>query len=838
MATFVVELTDHVRAMGHALLALERDPAAAERAALVQELFRRAHSLKGAARAVSVRPIEVACHRLEELLGSVRDRGSPLEPELIELSLAVTDALDDAGHLLRDRRDLASSKLVAILPRLEAGVWRRPGERAPSGEHRLTDRAPTGERGPAERAPSGEHRLVDRAPSGDRAPVERAPSGEHRLEERKPTGDRAPSGEHRLHARTPTSDGPTRGAGEGPTAELRAANTPRTGPVRSDSAPSEVVASGGASPARTEGTVRVAAEKLDAVLARSGELLVARRRLATGFADVEALRERVRAWEAEWNGVERPVAHLLQAELERAGQGTRGPGARTLKRAKAAVERTPARLRELAKELDRLHRMFESAYERLDRTAATLEEDVRRVRMLPLADACLGLDRSVRDLAKVSAKDIELVIEGGDVELDRAILEELKDPLLHLVRNSADHGIERAQDRRAAGKPERGRITISAMLRAGLVEIAVADDGRGIDVVALRELARIRKLPVPEGDAEAVRLVFTHGVSTSRMVTEISGRGVGLDVVKSRVEALHGAIDVESKPGRGTRFVLTVPLTLTTVRAVMVGCAGQVFAIPASSVLGSVRVGASELRTLEGREVLSHGQVLHPVVSLAQVLRLRDRDPQRTGGRQVLLILSTGTVRAALAIDELIGEQEVVAKPLGPRLEGLVHLAGATVLGDGRLALILSPAEVVRTALGMTLRPIAPTLGKRPATEERKRLLVADDSVTTRTLEKSILESAGYEVDVAADGLEAWQRLQAEDYDLVVADVEMPRMTGFELTEKIRATKRFRALPIVLVTALESEEDKRRGLDLGADAYIVKNAFDQDTLLEAVAQLA
>lgn len=799
MATFVVELTDHVRAMGHALLALERDPAAPERAALVQELFRRAHSLKGAARAVSVRPIEVACHRLEEILGAVRDRASPLEPELIELSLAVTDALDDAGHLLRDRRDLAGSKLAAILPRLESSVWRRPGDRPPIGDRALPAL-------PAERV------TLDRAPAGE--------------------GDRPTSGGPRAAENSERAGSEAWG-----TFEARTDRAAVGQPVRSDSAHPDAVPSGGVSPARTEGTVRVAAEKLDTVLAQSGELLVARRRLAAGFTEVEALRERVRAWEAEWSGVERPVAHLIAAELERASEGPTALGPRKLKRAKLAVERTPSRLRELAKELDRLNRVFESAYERLDRTAAALEEDVRRVRMLPLADVCLGLDRSVRDLAKATAKDIELVIEGGDVELDRAILEELKDPLLHLVRNSADHGIERVQDRRAAGKPERGRITISAMLRAGLVEITVGDDGRGIDVLALRELARIRKLPVPDADAEAVRLVFAHGVSTSRIITEISGRGVGLDVVKSRVEALHGSIDVESKPGCGAKFVLTVPLTLTTLRAVMVGCAGQLFAIPASSVLGSVRVGAGELRTIEGREVLSHGNALYPVASLGQVLRLRDRDPQRAGGRQVLLLLFTGTVRAALAIDELVGEQEVVAKGLGPRMSGLVNLAGATVLPDGRLALILSPAEVLRSALGMSLRPIAPSLARRAA-EVRKKLLVADDSLTTRTLEKSILESAGYDVDVAADGLEAWNKLEAGDFDLVVADVEMPKLTGLELAERIRSSKRFRTLPIVLVTALESDEDKRRGLDLGADAYIVKGAFDQDMLLEAVAQLA
>jgi two-component system, chemotaxis family, sensor kinase CheA len=577
----------------------------------------------------------------------------------------------------------------------------------------------------------------------------------------------------------------------------------------------EIPAPGGRStPAAASGGqafARVPAAKLDELLDRSGELLVARRRADARADDVVALQEFVKRWEADWPRMEKAPARTLGLARDN--------------------------LRRLGRDLERLAAGLKSDRQALERAAAPLEDEVHRVRMLPFAEACEGLERAVRDLAAAGGKDVDLEVAGGEVELDRAVLESLKDPLLHLVRNAVDHGIELATVRGAAGKAPRGRVVVSAALRSGRVEVVVSDDGRGLDVAAVRRKALEKRLPEPAGAEELARLLFSPGFSTSSIVTELSGRGVGLDVVKTRVESLRGTVDFSSEPGRGMRFVLTVPLTLTTIRVLFVVAAGETFALDAASVARLVRIGAEDVHPVEGREALLLGGTPVPVVPLAEVLALRSDGASRAGGKVPVVVVGTALHRIAFVVDDVLSEQEVLVKNLGSRLRRVRNVAGATLLATGRIALILNTADLVSAALGHSPgRVLSAALAEQPA-EAKKRLLVVDDSVTTRTLEKSILEAAGYEVVAAVDGLEAWQLLQEKGADLVVADIEMPRMDGFALTEAIRGSKRFRELPVVLVTALESEKDKARGIEVGADAYLLKSAFDQKSLLEAVAQL-
>jgi two-component system chemotaxis sensor kinase CheA len=321
------------------------------------------------------------------------------------------------------------------------------------------------------------------------------------------------------------------------------------------------------------------------------------------------------------------------------------------------------------------------------------------------------------------------------------------------------------------------------------------------------------------------------------MVTEVSGRGVGLDVVCEAVLALHGAVDIAFEPGRGTTFTLTVPLTLTTLRALLLAAGGQTFALAGVSVQRLLRVDPSDFVAVEGREMLRLGERPVPIVSLADTLGLRAGGAHRPTDKALVVLVAAGGREVGFLVDELLSEEEVVVKTLGARLVRVRHVVGATILASGKVALILSAADLVRTALR---RSPGKSLGaslRAPARASKKRLLVVDDSVTTRTLERTILEAAGYDVTVASDGAEAWRMLQDDPRDLVVSDVEMPRMDGFALTEAIRASRRLRELPVVLVTALASEGDKMRGLESGANAYLVKSAFDQQGLLETIAQL-
>jgi two-component system chemotaxis sensor kinase CheA len=759
-ATFLEELDEHVRVFNRELLALEQQPSEpwAER---IKTLFRSAHSLKGAARAVSAVRIEAICHRLEGVLSAVRDGQTPPSRELFELLFAAADAIDHAGKLFAGKGGIEHETIVnAVLARLNASP-NGNGKRLPSSAAR------------AEIAPR----------TADISPVA-APAGRNEI---------APS-------------------------------APR------DSAPAP------------DGTnvVRVRGTKLDSLLAQSGELLVARRRLEARRDQVSSLQEFVARWRSEWRIVDKSLAkRARRTKVDDApAHPTALAGALSLSsRAERILLRNHEHLRRLERDLE--HLALSSADDRraIERAAVPLEEQIRQVRMLPFVEACEGLFRSVRDLAASQSKEVELVIENGDTELDRSLLDGLRDPLVHLVRNAIDHGIELPAERVAQGKAPRAKITVSAAVRGSWVEVAVSDDGRGLDVPAIREHARKKGVPCPEDATAAMRLIFAAGFSTARMITEVSGRGIGLDVVKTQVEQWRGAVAVSSQPGTGTRFALTLPLTLSTIRALLIESGGQTFAIPSASIERLVRVDADAIRTIEGREVILLGKSPVPIGSLATLFGLSPRPQSVSSRRAPAVILAADGNLAAVLVEELATEQEIVLKPLGARLKRMKYVSGATILPSGRIAPVLSPSELVRDVIA---RPAATALVQEAivqAPTATKRLILADDSVTTRTLEKSILEAAGYEVLTAVDGSDAWHLLQDRGADLVVSDVEMPKMDGFSLTETIRSSKRFRALPVVLVTALETDRDRARGLEAGADAYLPKSTFDQKALLETIRQL-
>jgi two-component system chemotaxis sensor kinase CheA len=463
-----------------------------------------------------------------------------------------------------------------------------------------------------------------------------------------------------------------------------------------------------------------------------------------------------------------------------------------------------------------------------------MDEEARAIRMLPFVQVFQGLERAVRDLAASAAKEVEVGMEGGEVEMDRAILEGLRNPLLQLVRNAVDHGIEPPDARRAAGKPGCGRIAVSAGLRGASVEITVSDDGRGLDLAAIRAQAEKRGIPVPKDERELFRLIFLPGFTTARMITEVSGRGVGLDIARTQLEALHGSLEVSSVFGRGCKFTMEVPLTLTTVRALMMTAGGRPFAVPLSGVKRLLRADPGEFRQVEGRQVLMVDGAPVTAARLADLLNIPPDERRRPAGKMPLVVLAAGERLLAVVVDELLEEREILVKNPGPRLSNLKTILGVTVLPDGGTALILSPGELIR--VGST------TKGNRSVVPEaeskrRKRLLVADDSLTTRSLEKSILEGAGFEVATVRDGMEAWESLKNREVDLLVSDCDMPRMNGFDLTKAVRGSKRFRDLPVILLTGMESDADKARGLEAGANAYLLKSGFDQKALVETIRQL-
>jgi two-component system, chemotaxis family, sensor kinase CheA len=471
---------------------------------------------------------------------------------------------------------------------------------------------------------------------------------------------------------------------------------------------------------------------------------------------------------------------------------------------------------------------------RLDQATDTMADLVNELRLRPFADACEALPRAVRDVAAAGGKQVQLEIDGQDVEADRIVVDALREPLLHLVRNAVDHGIEDAAERQRRGKPPTGTVRVAAALEAGRLSVTVSDDGSGLDEDAVRQALRERGRAAPAGPRELAAALLHGGFSTRREASAISGRGVGLDIVRAAVERIGGTVDLRWQPGAGTQFTLDCPPTPASIRALLVRVGPHTLAIPTVHVDRLRRVPSDELRSAEGRTVLPTGDGPVPVHALAALLG-PPFEARPLAGAATVVLASAANRRAALVVDEVLDEDEIVVRPLDTARAAVPLAAGAAILPSGHVALVLAMGALLVAAVqaGTTIAPEVAGAPERP----RRRVLVADDSITTRTLEQSVLEAAGYDVVTAVDGEDAWSRLDGEGADLVVADVEMPRMDGFALCRRIRASSRFAELPIVLVTGLESAADRARGLEAGADAYIVKSSFDQATLLDVVQQL-
>jgi two-component system chemotaxis sensor kinase CheA len=436
-------------------------------------------------------------------------------------------------------------------------------------------------------------------------------------------------------------------------------------------------------------------------------------------------------------------------------------------------------------------------------------------------------------------KEVELTTQGGEVELDRRILEEMKDPLIHLVRNCIDHGIEKPEERERRKKSRRGLLRIAINpINGSKIEIQVSDDGAGIDVSKVKSAAVKRGIISQEeaaklSEQEAFSLIFQSGVSTSHIITDISGRGLGLAIVREKTEKLNGMVSVESVENLGTTFRIVVPLTLATFRGVLVGVNDRLFVLPTTNVERVVRVDKEEIKTVENRETVLLNGMAVSLIRLGDVLGL-PRTP--TSGPSVqIVVLGSAEKRMAFLIDEVLQEQEVLVKTLGRQLSRVRNVAGATVLGSGKVVPILNVPDLMKSAVKVTSTSV-----RTPAEEaqtKRRSVLVVEDSITARTLLKNILDSAGYDVRTAIDGVDGFTVLKTQEFDLVVSDIQMPRMDGFDLVTKIRADSKLSEIPVVLVTALESREDRERGIEVGANAYIVKSSFDQSNLLEVIQRL-
>ena len=513
------------------------------------------------------------------------------------------------------------------------------------------------------------------------------------------------------------------------------------------------------------------------------------------------------------------------------------------------TEEIHTKLNETLNKLDQIHDFliqhienYENFSRRLEYLTDQLYGEVVSSRMRPFSDGLHGFPRMIRDLSKKLNKDVSFTILSGSTRVDRDILEKLEAPLTHLIRNALDHGLETPEERIEARKPAKGKIVLEARHSFGLLNITLTDDGRGID------LEKIRRKVVKSGhvtediaanlsDTELFDFLFLPTFSTAGKVSEISGRGVGLDVVFSMAHEVGGSIRVESQLGKGTTFHLLLPLTLSVLRTLLIEISGEPYAIPLTRIEHVLEVEQKDLHTIEDRQFCTFQGKHIGIINAQQVLNIPDS--QRDSARLYIAVISDRLNQYGLVTDRFLGERDIVVRPLDPRLGKIPNISAGSIMEDGTPILILDVDDLVRSIDNIISHTRPHKMGRKAkqSTSAKKRVLVVDDSLTVRQVERKLLENRGYEVVTAVDGMDGWIALQSDAFDLIITDVDMPRINGIELVKKIKGDTRLKNLPVMIISYKDREEDRLLGLEAGANYYLTKASFHDETLINAVRDL-
>ncbi|MEG5127769.1 hybrid sensor histidine kinase/response regulator [Microcoleus sp. ARI1-B5] len=818
---FKIASEEHLQKLDDGLLYLEQHPADS---ANLEELLRETHSLKGDAGMLGVKNIASLAHQIEHILGGVKRGETQLNRDISDRLSQGLDAIRKLVDEAVTGEDSGVNTFYVLASMM--GASNKPQPAAPTVEPESLNVA--------------EPELI----KTQFTEFETAP-----LETNSETSFAA-NLDNNYSFSTLQSEQELL---------LQAQNFPApSGPAAASV--SQATVSGSSSSYYRIETIRVATQNLDDLMTQTGELTVTKTRLLHRIYDIEKLTTLWENWSRE-AFINRLVFNRIETDKNGSQQNA------SLMQLQSYYQRTEERLERLGTLVNRLkNRVYEDTA-RLELIAEELESGIRTLRLLPLSTIFNLFPRAVRDLAKREGKEVELVIEGGETRADKRILEEMKDPLMHMIRNAIDHGIETPADREKLGKPPAATLRIKGYHTASNIIIEVADDGRGLNVDRIKQTAVKRNICTPEElgamtESQIKSLIFAPGFSTRTFVTEISGRGVGLDVVRTNVEALKGSIQVESLSGKGCTFRLQLSTSLATANVLIVAVEGIAYAVPIEFVETAKMVDKSEIFAIESKAtILSDGQPLS-VAYLADLLELNNREGlpnnrewrqeswrevnRKTEGESLTynsrkmycIVLKVGEERLGLFIDALIDEQDVVIKPQSQLLKRVRNVSGATILGTGEVCMVLNPHDLIKSVRKQVLsRGVGSARSPIETVSRKQVILLAEDSIATRTQEKRILEGAGYEVVTAVDGLDAFNKLKTRYFDAVISDVQMPNLDGLGLTVKIRQQKEYSELPIILVTSLASDEDRKRGADAGANAYIPKGTFNQDVLIETLKRL-
>lgn len=775
--TFKIEAAEHISEISKGVLSLEKETDYKMRISIIENVFREFHSLKGAARTVNLNDMGNICQSMEDIFSALK-RGD-------------TNLPDSAFDTMNETVDV----LASLLETMGEGPLPVSGGTPLSG---LITKI----------------RAVSDSANGLHTETKKETAKTKAVQKRQKTFRR-----HETGAQKPKV-------------------TAKAGDVFG--IPAEDIAAPVKETAASE-TVRVATGKLERLLIQAEEMLQIKLRAQQHASFAHESLALVEQWKKEWlkiySGI-RKLENSLQDGHEHPGQSQKEKLLQFLGWNRDHMHEIENGLKNLARSATEDYRAFSVMID-------GLLDDSKKALMLPFSTLLDICPKVVRDLSHSSGKDADIEISGEDIEIEKRMLDELKDPLIHLLRNAIDHGIESREERTATGKPIRGKVSVTVSQAGGSkIKLRVSDDGRGIDRKKVAETA-VKKGVVSREEAEqlteneSLRLIFQSGISTSEFITDLSGRGLGLPIVQEKAERLGGRVALETEPGSGTTFEILLPITRATSRVILIRTAGRIFAVPTTSVDRVLRVKEGQIKSVGKRPFIPSDDGNISYIRLDEILELQGTERSMVAdGFITVLIVAASNTKLALGIDEIVMEQEALIKNLGTQLLRVRNIAGATILGTGRIVPVLNTGDLVKSAFSASVQAAAQRRISQIQKQRPKSVLVVEDSITTRTLMKNILESSGYTVTTAVDGMAAHTLIKSGgEFDIVVSDVDMPRMNGFDLARKIRSEKETEDLPVVLVTGLESNEDRERGIDAGANAYLVKQSFDQSNLLDTIGRL-
>ncbi len=872
LTRFVEEAAEHVNKINDGLLKLEKDPDNSE---LINSIFRSAHTIKGSSKMMKFPVISEVAHKLEDALDTIRSRKTQISSELSDILFKGVDAISDMLDRVKDGEEIQDDQaaLCEELENVAQGKIEPPSspqpvkkKRAPSAKAKFLARFVEEATENISRINEGLLKLEKNPDDselinaifrsahtikGSAKMMKLSVISEvaHKLEDAldmlrngkidysdefsqvlfkgidiiSDLVDKAAAGEDLSDDKSAVSQERENvlGAAAGDQKLLKkAVSTPEKTAV-----PAAVVSAPRVvdkdpleeKEAKLQETIRISEEKLDGLIKLMGEIVSSHSRMKRRVYDISRIERISRNNLKHWANLE----NKIQLDTEKKRDLTEG-------------------INTLYQNLQTFVSSIKEDASILDLLTNELQDRALKMRMRPLSTIFDTFHRTVRDMSRSFGKKINFEVLGGETELDKKIIEKISDPLLHMIRNSIDHGVETPKERKQAGKAEKGTMTLAAGYEGGNVLIAIKDDGAGISAEKIKEKA-IKKKMFEEGeivnipDTEIINLIFYPGFSTSEMITDISGRGVGMDVVKKNIcEDLKGSIQVKTEVSHGTTFYIRLPLTIAVMHVMVVTVSDMFFAIPSNFIDEVVSVATSEIIDVVDRKAIRLREQIIPVAKLSDVLGI-PTEITEIEDNHLVLIVTSGDENLGLIVNEVIKEEDRTIKPLPSHMKNLKWISGVTISGKNEIDNVLHIPNIIESAKEVKVEE---HIVDRPDVDKKKiNILVVDDSISTREIEKNILESYGYNVTVAGDGIDALENAKKFKYDVIITDIEMPRMDGFSLTENLRRNEKYRETPVILVSSRDTEKDKKRGMQAGADAYIIKGTFDQTNLLEAIQSL-